>query len=276
MVISFAQRISRDWLWKVHLPWLAIKGKGDESLTEKESDMGGPNWIEILTTTRLEVCFTWRFEGLLGDSWISSRWISFHSPALKYLEILGNAFRATWPGNIIQMTLDDIWHQTPGVGQQRKYEGQGFQIRVPGTDSPFQYPQGLSGGPRDGFAYIGLNPSIFQTFLQCVTLECEVGHCAVLLWNRPSLCVVEYWESWTPPIELHPAHFQACPFAPCMVLHGAFVCSTGFTNKVLYIYYLFIFIFIYLFLYLFNFFACYDVPPWFQTPTPFKIKWGFV
>jgi len=138
MVISFAQRISRDWLWKVHLPWLAIKGKGDESLTEKESDMGGPNWIEILTTTWLEARFTWRFEGLLADFWISSRWISFHSPALKYLEILGNAFRATWPGNIIQMTLDDIWHQTPGVGQQRKYKRQGFQIRVPGTDSPFQ------------------------------------------------------------------------------------------------------------------------------------------
>lgn len=99
--------------------------------------MGCPNWIENLTTTRLEARFTWRFEGLLGEFRISSRWISFHSPALKYLEILGNAFCATWPGNIIQMMLDDIWHQTPGVGQQWKHERQGFEIRVPGTDSLF-------------------------------------------------------------------------------------------------------------------------------------------
>jgi hypothetical protein len=93
MVIYFAQRISRDWLWKVHLPWLAIKGKGMRVWLKKRVIWGVQIELKSLQLlSRLEECFTWRFEGLLSEFPMSSRWISFHSPALKYLEILGNAF----------------------------------------------------------------------------------------------------------------------------------------------------------------------------------------
>jgi hypothetical protein len=74
------------------LTMISYRRKGDESLTEKESDMGGPNWIEILTTTRLEVRFTWRFEGLLGEFPISSRWIFNSFPSIEILRDLRKRF----------------------------------------------------------------------------------------------------------------------------------------------------------------------------------------